>query len=342
MSRFNLEPEDFRDLSRSWSGKKVVVLGDMILDEYIYGRTGRVSREAPVVIVEYDGTSYCPGGGANAAANISAMGGKGSAVGITGVDSAGKKLRTELEKRSVSVEGIISSENRDTVLKTRIMAGDFHAQRQQIVRIDRENKEYISGKDRERVLSAFSGEISDAGAVILSDYNQKILSGPVISSALEMIREKGIPVFADSRFRLNEFSGVTGATPNEVELSRTAGIELSEEGVIDGAAMEVMEKLGLESLIVTRGSCGMSLYRPGKEVLSIPVVGSRAATDVTGAGDTVVAVVALAAAAGADMETAMMIANAAASIVVMKRGTGVATPDEIDELLRENRRDQSG
>ncbi len=342
MKGFNLAPEDFRDISRSWSGIKVVVFGDMILDEYIYGRTGRVSREAPVVIVEYDGTSYCPGGGANAAANISALGGTGSAVGITGEDSAGKRLRAELEKRSVSVKGLISSENRGTVLKTRIMAGDFHAQRQQIVRIDRENKQYIPGKDQQRVLSAFSREISDAGAVIMSDYNQKLLSAQVISDALEMIRERGIPVFVDSRFRLNEFSGVTGATPNEVELSMTAGIELAEDGAVDEAALAVMEKLSLESLIVTRGSCGMSLYRPGKEVFSIPVVGSRAATDVTGAGDTVVAVVALAAAAGADMKTAMMTANAAASVVVMKRGTGVASPGEIVELLKEHCGDQTG
>ncbi|MFO7914264.1 MAG: PfkB family carbohydrate kinase [Candidatus Krumholzibacteriales bacterium] len=342
MKGFNLAPEDFRDISRSWSGIKVVVFGDMILDEYIYGRTGRVSREAPVVIVEYDGTSYCPGGGANAAANISALGGTGSAVGITGEDSAGKRLRAELEKRSVSVKGLISSENRGTVLKTRIMAGDFHAQRQQIVRIDRENKQYIPGKDQQRVLSAFSREISDAGAVILSDYNQKLLSAQVISDALEMIRERGIPVFVDSRFRLNEFSGVTGATPNEVELSMTAGIELAEDGAVDEAALAVMEKLSLESLIVTRGSCGMSLYRPGKEVFSVPVVGSRAATDVTGAGDTVVAVVALAAAAGADMKTAMMTANAAASVVVMKRGTGVASPGEIVELLKEHCGDQTG
>lgn len=338
MRGYHLEPEAFRSICERWKSSRVVVLGDLILDEYIFGRTGRVSREAPVVIVEYDGTSYCPGGGANAAANVAAMGGKVSAVGIIGKDIPGAELREQLEGRGVSISGMIESGERKTVLKTRIMAGDFHSQRQQIVRIDRENKEYISAGDESSILNAFFKELSGAGAVILSDYDQKLLSSRVIREAVKKSHDIGIPVFADSRFRLTEFAGITAATPNEVELSEAAGIEPSDSGKIDEAAGLLIDKLELSSLIVTRGSYGMTLYRPGRDNFSIPVVGSNAATDVTGAGDTVVAVVALAAAAGADMETAMKIANAAASVVVMKRGTDVATPEEVYEILEENYR----
>ncbi|MBD3178579.1 MAG: hypothetical protein GF417_02715 [Candidatus Latescibacteria bacterium] len=340
MSGFNLSPDEFMELCESWKDRKVVVLGDLILDEYIFGRTGRVSREAPVVIVQYDGTSCCPGGGANAAANVAAMGGKVSAVGVTGNDSAGGELRDQLESRGVSTSGIISMAGRETVLKTRIMAGDFHAQRQQIVRIDRENSGYLNGEDESRLIDKFYGELSGADAVILSDYNQKLLSGNIIRKALELAGKERIPVFTDSRFRLTEFAGITGATPNEVELSRAAGVEPAEENSIDQAANLLLQKLRMKSLIVTRGSCGMSLYRPGKKKFSIPVVGSRAATDVTGAGDTVVAVVSLAVAAGAGMERAMMAANAAASVVVMKRGTAVATVREVYDLLEEHSREQ--
>jgi len=327
----------FEEAYRGWQGKKVIVLGDFILDEFIYGTTDRVSREAPVVIVRYEESEFLPGGGANAARNIVSLGGEAIAVGLVGRDEYARILKSILRESGVSVRGIISIPGRRTTSKTRVMGGDYHAQRQQIIRIDRENRRPVSKGDEERILKAFSREIPRADAVIMSDYQEGVFTGRVIREAVAICRKRKIPVIADSRFRLSEFKGVTAATPNEVEAASAAGMQLCGDRGVDQAARRLIERLSLSYLIVTRGKFGMSLYRPGKRKVSVPVIGSDEATDVTGAGDTVAAVVGLAAAGGQDLITAMKIANAAASVVVMKRGTAVAGGEEITKVLEESR-----
>ncbi len=326
----------FKEAYQGWSGKKVIVLGDFILDEFIYGTTDRVSREAPVVIVRYEKSEFLPGGGANAARNIVSLGGVAIAVGMVGKDENGRILKSGLREAGVSVRGLVAVADRRTTSKTRVMAGDYHAQRQQIIRIDRENSRQVTKIYEERVLRAFRREVLRADAVIMSDYQEGVFTGRVIKEAIDICKRRNIPVIADSRFRLDEFRGVTAATPNEMEAVSAAGLGLAGDKSVDMAAKKLIDQLSLSYLIVTRGKFGMSLYRPGKRKISVPVIGSDEATDVTGAGDTVAAVIGLAAADGRDMITAMRIANAAASVVVMKRGTAVASGEEITRVLEES------
>jgi rfaE bifunctional protein kinase chain/domain len=224
LSKHQLDPYLFRKIYRNWTDRKVIVLGDFILDEFIYGVTDRVSREAPVVIVRYERSEFLPGGGANAARNIAALGGKAIAVGMVGRDENGRVLKEVLREAGVSVRSLLTSPKRRTTAKTRVMAGDYHAQQQQIIRIDRENREFLNRLDEDRILRAFRREISRADAVILSDYQEGVFTGRLIREAIKTCRKSGLPVIADSRFRLNEFAGVTCATPNEVEAVSAAGL----------------------------------------------------------------------------------------------------------------------
>ena len=338
MSRRDPRLHRLRSAVASWAGKRVLILGDMILDEFILGRTDRVSREAPVVIVRYDGTRYSPGGAANAAQNVVALGGIAVLVSILGADDSGKRLTALLRERGMTVRNVVVEKGFCTTTKTRVMAGDFHAQRQQVVRIDREQDAPVSHRTENRVLSLFEKEVRRADAVLLSDYHQHCFTARVIRESVALCRAARVPAIVDSRFRLHEFRGVTVATPNEVEAAGAAGIELGSEEALERIGRRLLRRLSARSILITRGKFGMMLFEPGKKSVSIDVVGSREATDVTGAGDTVAAAVALTRGAGLGMTIAMDLANIAASIVVMQRGTAVATRSEIlqsiDELER--------
>lgn len=331
--------EKMRSTVDRWQGKRILVLGDMILDEFVYGVTDRVSREAPVVIVRYDGNEYAPGGAANAARNVSSLGGSAVAVGFIGGDEAGHRLVNMLGDGGTDIAGLLALENRLTTNKMRIMAGDHHAQRQQMIRIDKEQRRPLDAAEEERIVSGFERALQMAGAVILSDYGQGLFTGRLIERTVAACREARVPVVADSRFMLTSFKGVTTATPNEVEASSAAGVPPVEAAELELVGRRLLKRLSSDSLLVTRGRFGMSLFEKRKKTKSVAVIGSSEATDVTGAGDTVVSVVALTLAAGGTMETAMHLANAAASIVVMKRGTAVATVPElfgvIERLSRE-------
>ena len=322
-----------RETVLSWKGRKVLVAGDMILDEYLYGTTDRVSREAPVVVVRYDGSSWCPGGAANAATNIASLGGRAVTSGVTGRDDAAERLTGMLRSSGVNTGGIVASAKLMTTSKMRVLAGDFHAQRQQIVRIDRESGARLSPEIGKRFLRSIEKRLPGCGAVILSDYGQGLFSAETSAAVISMASASGIPVIADSRFALKRFRGITTATPNEVEAAEAAGIDPGSDDALAKTGRKLLRELGSESLLITRGRLGMALFRPRMKTLMAGVVGSPEATDVTGAGDTVVSAVALTLAAGGGMREAMLAANVAASIVVMKRGTAVTGPDEIMDRL---------
>lgn len=326
----------------SWKGARILVLGDMILDEFILGRTDRVSREAPVVIVRYDGSSYSPGGAANAAQNVAALGGTAVPVSVIGEDESGARLAALLMERGVTARHLIAAKGRVTTTKTRVMAGDFHAQRQQVVRIDREQGEPISRRLEDRILSILEREAPRSGAILLSDYHQHLFTPRIIRESIALCRTSRIPIVVDSRWRLNDFSGLTIATPNEVEAAQAAGIELAGERSLARIGRRLLGRLRAKGILVTRGRFGMTLFERGKPSVSTDVVGSREATDVTGAGDTVAAAVSLALAAGHSMRIAMHCANIAASIVVMKRGTAVASAAEILEAIDRLGHDERG
>lgn len=334
--------EGLRRGVNAWKRVRVLVLGDMILDEFVLGRTDRVSREAPVVIVRYDATTYSPGGAANAAQNVAALGGRALPVSVIGADSGGATLRSLLEERGMSARCLVAVRDMPTTVKTRVMAGDFHSQRQQIVRIDREREGPIGRRAAERIRSMCEREIPRSDAVLLSDYHQGLFSPEIIRTAVVLSRRAGVPVVVDSRYQLTRFKGVTTATPNEVEAAAAALIPLGGDAALKRIGRSLLARLAARSVLVTRGRFGMRLFERGKRSVSVDVVGSPEATDVTGAGDTVAAAVALSLGAGLDMRAAMHLANVAASIVVMKRGTAVASAEEllerIDELAGEGGR----
>ncbi|HEY5132354.1 MAG TPA: PfkB family carbohydrate kinase [Candidatus Krumholzibacteriaceae bacterium] len=333
MKRHDPGFERLRSAVESWHGVRILILGDMILDEFILGRTDRVSREAPVVIARYDGSSYSPGGAANAAQNVAALGGTAVPVAVIGDDESGSRLAALLIERGVTARHLVAAKGRVTTTKTRVMAGDFHAQRQQVVRIDREQGEPISRRLEDRILSVFEREAPRSGAVLLSDYHQHLFTPRIIMESIVLCRASRVPVVVDSRWRLNDFSGLTIATPNEVEAAQAAGIDLAGETSLARIGRRLLERLRAKAILVTRGKFGMTLFERGKPSVSTDVVGSREATDVTGAGDTVAAAVSLAVAAGHSMRIAMYCANIAASIVVMKRGTAVASAAEILDCI---------
>ncbi len=312
-----------------------MILGDMILDEFIYGSSDRVSREAPVVIVRYDGSGYSPGGAANAAQNVAALGGTAVPIGVTGADGEADRLSALLGERGITVRGIVAVPGRMTTAKIRVMAGDYHAQRQQIVRIDRELHEPIPSAVENRVMRIFAREVSRADACILSDYNQDLFVDRFVRQAIAVCRRARVPVVADSRFKLRAFRGVTAATPNEIEAAHAAGSTITDDSTLERVGRKLLRSLAATAILITRGRFGMSLFEARRRTRSIGVVGSPEATDVTGAGDTVVAAFTLTLAAGGSMRAAMHLANAAAARVVMKRGTAVTNVAEIEELLGE-------
>jgi rfaE bifunctional protein kinase chain/domain len=333
VKRHDYDFEGLRSAVADWRGRRILILGDMVLDEFILGRADRVSREAPVVIVRYDGSSYSPGGAANAAQNVAALGGIAVPLAAIGDDDSGSRLVGLLREQGMTTRYLMAARSLSTTTKTRVMAGDFHAQRQQVVRIDREQGGMLPRRLEDRILTILGREAPRADAVLLSDYHQGLFTRRIIKESIALCRAAGVPVVVDSRFRLNDFSGLTIATPNELEAAQAAGIDLAGHDALERVGRRLLRRLSARAILVTRGKFGMTLFERGKRSVCVDVVGSREATDVTGAGDTVAAAVTLAVSAGHRMPVAMACANIAASIVVMKRGTAVASPAEIFEAV---------
>jgi rfaE bifunctional protein kinase chain/domain len=309
------------------------VLGDFLLDEYIIGNSSRVSREAPIVVVDYLETVHHPGGASNAAQNVTSVGAEALAVGLRGDDREGDALAALLRARGVDTDFLAVEPRYATPLKLRIMAGEMNAQKQQVARVDRSTRFEPAGG----LLSRLEHDARDAAdscdAILISDYGVGLVPGALSRTAIARGRERGIPVVVDSRFALRAYPGATVATPNEVEALDVVGVR--DESLLVGGELgrRLCDVCGIERFIVTRGSKGMHVYDAGGLEASIGVVGSRDATDVTGAGDTVSAMVALSLASGATLVEAARMATYAASIVVMKRGPATASADEIAGVI---------
>jgi rfaE bifunctional protein kinase chain/domain len=313
-------------------------VGDFLLDQYLLGTTARVSREAPIVVVDYQETVNHPGGAANAAQNVTALGGGAVGVGVLGVDREGDALATLLRERGVDTNGVLMSPHAATSLKLRIMAGEMNAQKQQVARVDRSHRVVLDVGERATLVASVETAASACHALLLADYGLGVADGDVATRAIAVCRERKIPVVVDSRHRALLFRGATVATPNEVEAMAALGLE-SEADLLDGSRMRgALADAGIESIVVTRGSKGMIVCDAAGRVETIGIAGSNQATDVTGAGDTVSAVVALALAAGASLAEAARMATFAAAVVVMNRGTATASPDEVRAVIEANDR----
>jgi len=325
---------ELRSLLSRFDGARIAVVGDLVADEYVYGQTERISREAPVLIVRYESSDLKPGCGANAVANLCALGARVAPVGLVGDDSTGARLRNLLEQAGADVSGVLVAPGLPTATKTRVLAGGKHIRRQQMLRIDRDGPG-VPASLLAQLLRAVKEAARDADAVMVSDYGAGLLTPPVIEAVLRLA-EAGKVVCADSRFGLAQYRGVTQAKPNEVELEQLAGHPLNGDlGAIEEAGRELLRSLRAKSLLVTRGQAGMLLLRPGAPAAALRVHGSATAVDVTGAGDTVMAANTLGIACGADPLQAARLANVAGALVVQKPGTATVTAAELrKELLR--------
>jgi D-glycero-beta-D-manno-heptose-7-phosphate kinase len=315
------------------SSRRILVIGDFIADEFVHGEIARVSREAPVLILRHEKTSTVPGGAGNAAANLAALGVNTACVGVVGRDRSGRSLTLSLRDFGVDTLGVVSVVGRTTPTKTRILAGSSHAPRQQVIRIDREPDGPPDAAIEEKLQKRLADLLPAADGVIVSDYGY----GTVSTGMIEVIRAwkaaTGKPVVVDSRYRLNVFHGFTAATPNQEEAEIAVGQSFTNEGEAVTGANALRERLNLDALLLTRGSEGMVLSRRDDSTLVVPVVGSRSPVDVTGAGDTVIATFIASLAAGGTLAQAMLLANHAAGLAVMKPGTATVSPEELAASL---------
>jgi rfaE bifunctional protein kinase chain/domain len=307
---------------------RVVVVGDFVADEYVYGETERISREAPVLIVRYEASELKAGGAGNAAMNLAALGARVQAVGVVGDDPLGTALIDELEGGGVDVSGMVRVPRRATEAKTRILAGGRSTRRQQMLRLDRTPAAPLPDRAVRALASRLARAARGAGALLASDYGSGVV-GAEVMAGLRRALAGGVPVCVDSRYRLLEYRGLTMVKPNEVELEAASGVSLSQAGGLEKAGRALLRKLGCQVVLVTRGRNGMSLFRAEAAPLHLPAHGSQDAVDVTGAGDTVAAAFAAGLAAGGGPELAARLANVAGALQVQKPGTATVSRAEL-------------
>ncbi len=322
-----------KDAVARFQDRRVVVVGDMIADEYLYGKPARISREAPVLILRFADREVRLGGAANAAHNVHALGAAAVPVGVLGPDAAGEEVQALFAQAGVGTTGLLRTAERLTPIKTRIMAGGYRATRQQVVRLDREPDGGIAPNLEEGVLERLRVLGAAADAFLVSDYGYGAVTPRVFELVLELGRARHAPVVVDSRYELPRFRGATAATPNEPELEALTGHELADEPSVEKAGRAVLERLDARLLLVTRGSRGMALFEREGPVTFMAIHGSDEIADVTGAGDTVISAFTVALAGGAAPGEAAWLANVAGGVVVMKRGTATVSARELEEAL---------
>lgn len=325
-------------LVEAFQGKTVVVLGDVVADEYVYGKPQRISREAPVLILRYLSREIRLGGAANASHNLHALGARVVPLGVVGEDWAGAAIRELFGAWGVTTEGLVAVADRLTPVKTRIMAGGYLATRQQVIRVDREPEGGIPPAAEDALLARLRAWAPHVDAVLLSDYGYGTLTGRLLEAAREVGARRGVVVTADSRYELLRFEGVTAATPNEPEVEQLLGVTLEGEKAVEQAGWRLLERLGNRLLLVTRGSKGLALFERGGGATFLPIYGSDEIADVTGAGDTVISTFTLALTGGASPLEAARLANYAGGVVVMKRGTAAITCGELREAIAHDAR----
>jgi D-glycero-beta-D-manno-heptose-7-phosphate kinase len=318
------------NLVRRFSDQKIVILGDAIADKFLFGSISRVSREAPVFILRHEQTETLPGGAANCAMNLVALGARVSLISVSGADESGSELRAKLEAAGVDIDGVIVSDKVQTTTKVRILAGHSHSSKQQVIRIDYEGAPLTDVALRQALINKLQKATADG--FVISDYNYGVVDAQAIEIMRKTYQDQGVPVLVDSRFRLSEFSGFTAATPNQEEVENLIGTQISSTEVLETKANELKQRLGYRALLVTRGGQGMTLLEDNAP-LHIRAIGAQQPVDVTGAGDTVIATFTLALASEASFADAARLANYAGGLVVMKRGTATITASELEHSI---------
>ena len=318
-----------QELLRKFKGKRIVVLGDFVADVFVYGEISRVSREAPVLVLNQRETQVVPGGGANAVHNLRALGAEPLPIGILGDDAEGNQLIKYFKKLGIDTGGIRVAKSYRTPTKMRILAGAVHSQRQQIVRLD-SGGPTSKTNERKFLEHRLKSLLPRADALLVSDYGFGIILPDLVSG----VAGNGIPATVDSRFAMTAFSGMTAATPNEPEVEAALGITIGNDmDKLEWAGRTLMRRLKHNALLITRGKDGMALFERSAKTTHIPIHGTDEIADVTGAGDTVISVFTLALAAGGSFADAARLANYAGGIVVMKHGTRPVAYNELRDVI---------
>jgi D-glycero-beta-D-manno-heptose-7-phosphate kinase len=330
MNKHHKQSDRLKKIVESFPKVTVTVVGDLVADEFVFGEISRVSREAPVLILKHRERTVAPGGGANAIYNLADLGVNVLPVGVVGDDEPGKLLIKAFRHKHIPVTGVLKDKSYATVTKTRILAGMTHSARQQVVRLDREPSAEPSQHLRRELVLAAREYARASDALLISDYGYGAASPQILNA----IRAKGgldrLPITLDSRYRMLEYSGVTAATPNEPEIEEAMGVKIGQDwSRLISAGEQIIARMKLHSLVITRGRDGMVAFNQRHQPLDIPIYGSDEVADVTGAGDTVIATFTAALAAGASTEEAAHLANYAGGIVVMKRGTATVSQQEL-------------
>lgn len=311
-------------IEKTFSQKTVVILGDLVADQFLNGTIQRVSREAPVFIMRHDDTDTLPGAAANAAANVASLGGKALLIGVAGEDANGELLLSALRSANVDTKRIVTRKDLVTTTKVRVIAGQNFASKRQVIRIDYEPSAKLPDEIKTELRANLAEAAETVDGIIVSDYNYGAIFPELYNDALEIANSRSIPLVVDSRFRLSEYKGATSATPNRDEAEQILGKDFGPDD-----CLKLRDRLELQALLVTNGNEGMQLFETGAAPLKIDAVGSPVAVDVTGAGDTVIAAYTLGLASGLSFAEAGRIANHAGGIVVMKKRTATVTGLEL-------------
>jgi D-glycero-beta-D-manno-heptose-7-phosphate kinase len=320
----------------SFSGKRILVIGDMVADEYLIGKPTRISREAPVLILEYGEERTLPGGATNVAVNARTLGAEIFLAGVVGDDLPGRTLRRALEALKMHQEGVVTDAHRPTTTKLRIMAGSSQLIRQHIVRIDRVDTSEVGEPSRGRILDYIQQVLPSIDAIVLSDYENGMISPDIINVCIPAAQALGKLIVVDSHGSLLRFQGVTALTPNQPEAELSLGMTITTQADLHEAGQRLLDGCHAQGVLITRGVEGMSLFEVGKPPLHLPIHRLDHASEIVdnnGAGDTVAATFTLALTAGASMAEASYIANAAAALVVRRLGCASNTPDELIKAL---------
>jgi rfaE bifunctional protein kinase chain/domain len=329
LARFKCNPETLSGAVRRFRNQRILVIGDVMLDRFVWGSVSRISPEAPVPVVEIKEETTCLGGAANVAANIRALGAIPVPVGVIGDDFEGRRLRHEFRMLGAPVAGLVVDRARATSVKTRIVA-----HHQQVCRTDREDRTPIPPALHRRIVSRFRTMLRSCAAVVVSDYAKGLISPALLKEILPLARASGKIVCVDPKLKdLGFYRPATVITPNTLEAERASGMTISTRQDLLRAGRKILRSLRVDCLLITRGEEGMALFQGGSRVTHIPTV-AREVFDVTGAGDTVISTLTLGLAAGLPILQAAVLANVAAGIVVGKLGTAIVTPDELVARLQ--------
>lgn len=332
----NALQQEYHDALSGMQGRDILVIGDMVADIYLDGRISRISREAPVLVLEQVGEKVVAGGAANVVNNIATLGGKVHAVGLVGADKSADGLREILAANGADVRGLIADDSRPTISKTRIIAGGRATVSQQIVRIDRESKAPMAPAIEAELRAYIKSILPTVEGVVISDYGSGTVTEGLQSLLIDYCRAHDIPSIVDSRYAVRRFCGIGYVKQNDAEIAAAMGRELVTTEDIVAAAEELRQELAAKGVLVTRGELGMVLVEHGA-VHEIPVSDKSEVFDVSGAGDTCVAAVILALAAGIAPATAARLSNIASGIAVRKLGTSTVSVRELAEAIEKSR-----